>query len=90
MRCRKKVACPAARSATGPSPPDLNPDDAPVHDEGLAAYAAETGLEEPLLPWHVLRTPVVDRHRADTEPPPSRHRPTPRTPQRRTRPERHV
>lgn len=25
--------------------------------ELLAAYAAETGLDEPLLPWHVLRTP---------------------------------
>ncbi|MDR8413803.1 3-carboxy-cis,cis-muconate cycloisomerase [Nonomuraea sp. 3-1Str] len=26
----------------------------------LAAFAAETGLAEPLLPWHVLRTPVAD------------------------------
>lgn len=26
----------------------------------LAAYAAETGLAEPTLPWHTLRTPVAD------------------------------
>ncbi|WP_030809226.1 3-carboxy-cis,cis-muconate cycloisomerase [Streptomyces sp. NRRL S-337] len=26
----------------------------------LAAYAAETGLAEPGLPWHTLRTPVAD------------------------------
>ncbi|MGP8298044.1 3-carboxy-cis,cis-muconate cycloisomerase [Streptomyces inhibens] len=26
----------------------------------LAAYAAETGLAEPLLPWHTVRTPVAD------------------------------
>ncbi|WP_299541334.1 lyase family protein [uncultured Streptomyces sp.] len=26
----------------------------------LAAYAAATGLAEPVLPWHVLRTPVAD------------------------------
>ena len=26
----------------------------------LAGYAAETGLDEPLLPWHVLRTPVAE------------------------------
>ncbi|MFC9930741.1 3-carboxy-cis,cis-muconate cycloisomerase [Streptomyces sp. NPDC127190] len=26
----------------------------------LAAYAARTGLAEPLLPWHVLRTPVAE------------------------------
>ncbi|HEX2314597.1 MAG TPA: 3-carboxy-cis,cis-muconate cycloisomerase [Thermomonospora sp.] len=25
-----------------------------------AAYAAETGLAEPVLPWHTLRTPVAD------------------------------
>ncbi len=25
-----------------------------------AAYAARTGLDEPLLPWHVLRTPVAE------------------------------
>lgn len=28
--------------------------------EPLAAFAAETGLDEPLLPWHVLRTPVAE------------------------------
>jgi 3-carboxy-cis,cis-muconate cycloisomerase len=26
----------------------------------MAAYAAETGLAEPALPWHTLRTPVAD------------------------------
>jgi len=26
----------------------------------LAAYAAETGLAEPILPWHTLRTPIAD------------------------------
>lgn len=26
----------------------------------LAAYARQTGLAEPLLPWHTLRTPVAD------------------------------
>ncbi|WP_016905838.1 3-carboxy-cis,cis-muconate cycloisomerase [Streptomyces xiaopingdaonensis] len=26
----------------------------------LSAYAEETGLAEPLLPWHTLRTPVAD------------------------------
>ncbi|MEV5598575.1 3-carboxy-cis,cis-muconate cycloisomerase [Streptomyces sp. NPDC052496] len=26
----------------------------------LTAYAAETGLAEPVLPWHTLRTPVAD------------------------------
>jgi 3-carboxy-cis,cis-muconate cycloisomerase len=26
----------------------------------LAAFAAEVGLAEPLLPWHTLRTPVAD------------------------------
>ena len=26
----------------------------------LAAYAAETGLTEPALPWHTLRTPIAD------------------------------
>ncbi|GAA2423835.1 3-carboxy-cis,cis-muconate cycloisomerase [Streptomyces macrosporus] len=25
-----------------------------------AAYAAETGLAEPVLPWHTLRTPIAD------------------------------
>ncbi|WP_405810036.1 3-carboxy-cis,cis-muconate cycloisomerase [Streptomyces sp. NBC_00210] len=32
-------------------------------DDGIAlvaAFAAETGLVEPLLPWHTLRTPVAD------------------------------
>ncbi|WP_326745043.1 3-carboxy-cis,cis-muconate cycloisomerase [Streptomyces sp. NBC_00121] len=35
----------------------------PVPDLGLrllAGYAAETGLAEPTLPWHTLRTPVAD------------------------------
>lgn len=29
-------------------------------DRLLAAFAAETGLVEPVLPWHTLRTPVLD------------------------------
>jgi 3-carboxy-cis,cis-muconate cycloisomerase len=29
-------------------------------DRLLAAYAAETGLAEPVLPWHVLRVPIAD------------------------------
>ncbi|GAA1909962.1 3-carboxy-cis,cis-muconate cycloisomerase [Streptomyces sodiiphilus] len=51
---------PGPRAATaGPSP------DAPATgaDPGtalLAAYAARTGLAEPVLPWHTLRTPVAD------------------------------
>lgn len=39
------------------------PDSGPGTDPGLrllAAYAAETGLAEPVLPWHTLRTPVAD------------------------------
>lgn len=31
-----------------------------VGDRLLAAYAVETGLAEPPLPWHTLRTPVAD------------------------------
>ncbi|MFE7045901.1 3-carboxy-cis,cis-muconate cycloisomerase [Streptomyces atratus] len=41
--------------------PDPGPDPGP--DLGLrllAGYAAETGLSEPTLPWHTLRTPVAD------------------------------
>ena len=37
--------------------------DAPDRDPGtelLSAFAAQTGLAEPALPWHVLRTPVVE------------------------------
>jgi 3-carboxy-cis,cis-muconate cycloisomerase len=28
--------------------------------ELLAAFAAEVGLSQPLIPWHVLRTPIAD------------------------------
>jgi 3-carboxy-cis,cis-muconate cycloisomerase len=38
--------------------PDL--DVAAFADALVAAYAAETGLAEPVLPWHVLRVPVAD------------------------------
>ncbi|MCX4680596.1 3-carboxy-cis,cis-muconate cycloisomerase [Streptomyces sp. NBC_01433] len=34
------------------------PDDYP--DRLLEAFAAETGLARPVLPWHALRTPVAD------------------------------
>ncbi|MFJ1548519.1 3-carboxy-cis,cis-muconate cycloisomerase [Streptomyces sp. NPDC088246] len=37
--------------------PDLGPD---LGLRLLAGYAAETGLAEPMLPWHTLRTPVAD------------------------------
>jgi 3-carboxy-cis,cis-muconate cycloisomerase len=30
------------------------------HDRLAAAFAAETGLARPALPWHALRTPVAD------------------------------
>ncbi|EPD96961.1 3-carboxy-cis,cis-muconate cycloisomerase [Streptomyces albus] len=40
--------------------PDSGPDPG-VYAEALAdAFAAETGLTRPPLPWHVLRTPVAD------------------------------
>ncbi|MFD8953366.1 3-carboxy-cis,cis-muconate cycloisomerase [Streptomyces xanthophaeus] len=35
-------------------------DPATVLDELGAAFAAETGLAHPVLPWHALRTPVAD------------------------------
>jgi 3-carboxy-cis,cis-muconate cycloisomerase len=35
-------------------------DPATVLDELGAAYAAETGLADPVLPWHALRTPIAD------------------------------
>ncbi|MFI6575760.1 3-carboxy-cis,cis-muconate cycloisomerase [Nocardiopsis sp. NPDC050513] len=37
--------------------PDRAPDTGP---RLLAAYARRTGLAEPRLPWHVLRTPIAD------------------------------
>ncbi|WP_329401032.1 3-carboxy-cis,cis-muconate cycloisomerase [Streptomyces lydicus] len=43
----------AEAGAATPAAPDLGP-------RLLAAYAAETGLAEPALPWHTLRTPVAD------------------------------
>ncbi len=42
-----------AGAEAAPAAPDLGP-------RLLAAYAAETGLAEPALPWHTLRTPVAD------------------------------
>ncbi|WP_377273290.1 3-carboxy-cis,cis-muconate cycloisomerase [Peterkaempfera sp. SMS 1(5)a] len=39
---------------------DGAPADARLGPALLAAYAAETGLAEPALPWHTLRTPVAD------------------------------
>ncbi|QDY75191.1 3-carboxy-cis,cis-muconate cycloisomerase [Streptomyces qinzhouensis] len=35
-------------------------DPAAVPDELTAAFAAETGLAVPVLPWHALRTPIAD------------------------------
>lgn len=46
-----------------PDDPGLPGSPGPPDDPGLrlvAAYAAETGLAEPALPWHTLRTPVAD------------------------------
>jgi 3-carboxy-cis,cis-muconate cycloisomerase len=43
----------AEADSAGSASPDAGP---PL----LAAYAAETGLAEPALPWHTLRTPVAD------------------------------
>ena len=45
------------------APGKLAPGDPAGTDPGLrllAAYAEETGLAEPVLPWHTLRTPVAD------------------------------
>jgi 3-carboxy-cis,cis-muconate cycloisomerase len=39
-------------------PQDRDPGEYP--DELLAAFAEETGLAVPVLPWHALRTPVAD------------------------------
>ncbi|MFI6409957.1 3-carboxy-cis,cis-muconate cycloisomerase [Streptomyces sp. NPDC050548] len=36
------------------------PDTADYVERLTAAFAAETGLAEPVLPWHALRTPVAD------------------------------
>ncbi|MER5852217.1 lyase family protein, partial [Streptomyces sp. NPDC002012] len=48
----------AFAEAAGPDPgPDPGPD---LGLRLLAGYAAETGLAEPTLPWHTLRTPVAD------------------------------
>ncbi|GAP46214.1 3-carboxy-cis,cis-muconate cycloisomerase [Streptomyces azureus] len=35
-------------------------DAAEVVDDLTAAYAAQTGLAAPVLPWHALRTPIAD------------------------------
>ncbi|MEZ7127490.1 3-carboxy-cis,cis-muconate cycloisomerase [Nonomuraea sp. AD125B] len=51
----------AAEAAFHPEQPEPEPE--PGEDPGLrlaARFAAELGLAEPVLPWHVLRTPVAD------------------------------
>ncbi|MFG2139723.1 3-carboxy-cis,cis-muconate cycloisomerase [Streptomyces sp. NPDC048650] len=45
-----------ADGGAGPGPRD---EPGPA-DRLVAAYAAETGLVEPALPWHTLRTPLAD------------------------------
>jgi 3-carboxy-cis,cis-muconate cycloisomerase len=48
-------------AAFHPEQPEPEPE--PGEDPGLrlaARFAAELGLAEPVLPWHVLRTPVAD------------------------------
>ncbi|MFF4341993.1 3-carboxy-cis,cis-muconate cycloisomerase [Kitasatospora sp. NPDC001540] len=42
----------------GPDGPDTDP--GAYLDRLLDAFAAETGLARPVLPWHALRTPVAD------------------------------
>lgn len=48
----------AAFHPTSRSPEEAEPND--LAPRLLAAYAAECGLTEPVLPWHTLRTPVAD------------------------------
>ncbi|MEU3495729.1 3-carboxy-cis,cis-muconate cycloisomerase [Kitasatospora cineracea] len=43
--------------AAGPAPGD---DPAAYLDRLVDAFAAETGLARPVLPWHALRTPIAD------------------------------
>jgi 3-carboxy-cis,cis-muconate cycloisomerase len=38
---------------------ERNPDVAGYADELIAAFADELGLNEPVLPWHTLRTPIA-------------------------------
>ncbi|MET3983320.1 lyase family protein [Streptomyces sp. PvR034] len=45
----------AAATTTGSG---IDPDT--FHDRLAAAFATETGLAAPLLPWHALRTPIAD------------------------------
>lgn len=42
------------------SPSELESESEDIGLRLVAAYAAELGLAEPQLPWHVLRTPVAD------------------------------
>ncbi|MEV4284510.1 lyase family protein [Nonomuraea bangladeshensis] len=52
-----------AEAAFHPEQPEPEPEPKPGEDPGLrlaARFAAELGLAEPVLPWHVLRTPVAD------------------------------
>ncbi|MFC1429368.1 lyase family protein [Streptacidiphilus sp. N1-3] len=43
-----------------PAGPPPSPDPTAYLNALTAAYAAETGLAVPLLPWHALRTPMAD------------------------------
>jgi 3-carboxy-cis,cis-muconate cycloisomerase len=49
-----------AGDVAGAADGDVKDDAADIGVRLLAAYAAETGLAEPALPWHSLRTPVAD------------------------------
>ncbi|MET9436618.1 3-carboxy-cis,cis-muconate cycloisomerase [Streptomyces sp. NPDC006551] len=51
---------PAPRSASVPASASASASGAAFVERLVAAYAQETGLAVPLLPWHTLRTPVAD------------------------------
>ncbi|MFJ1762488.1 lyase family protein [Amycolatopsis sp. NPDC088138] len=53
-------AGPAEGGATSAGPAGAGPVDAGYAERLTAAFAEETGLAAPVLPWHSLRTPVVD------------------------------
>ncbi|WUH88533.1 lyase family protein [Amycolatopsis sp. NBC_00438] len=53
-------AGPAGAATADRGPAGARPADAGYAERLTAAFAEETGLAAPVLPWHSLRTPVVD------------------------------
>ncbi|WP_442875436.1 lyase family protein [Amycolatopsis sp. NBC_00355] len=53
-------AGPAGAATADRGPAGAGPADAGYAERLTAAFAEETGLAAPVLPWHSLRTPVVD------------------------------